>query len=306
MMNMAIFSKLKSALSKSSNKLSDGLSNIFVKRKLDDETLEELEELLIEADMGVHVATDIITELSKSKYNQEISEEEIREVLASYISNKLEPVAKPLEVQTEHTPHVILVVGVNGNGKTTTIGKLAHKWKNEGKSVMLAAADTFRAAASEQLKVWADRVEIPLMTGAVNSDPASLAYKAIEQARNERTDILMIDTAGRLQNQQNLMEELQKIVRVLKKQDETAPHTVLQVLDATTGQNALSQVELFKQAVDVTGLVLTKLDGSAKGGVAVALAKKFQIPVHFMGMGEQIDDLQPFDYKEFSSALCHK
>lgn len=313
---MALFSKLKSALNKSSGKLTEGISSIFTKRKLDEETLEELEELLIQSDMGVQVSADIIAQLAKQKFGQDVSGEEVTSFLADYISNLLAPAAKPLVLKSGK-PQVVLVVGVNGNGKTTTIGKLTSQWKAEGKKVMLAAADTFRAAAAEQLQIWAERCNAPLIRGGHESDPASIAYRAMQEAyRNSspidggsgirEADILLIDTAGRLQNKTQLMEELQKIVRIIQKVDPTAPHHVLQVVDATTGQNAISQVEAFNKMVKVTGLIITKLDGSAKGGIALALTKKFGLPIVYIGVGEGLDDLQPFDYKEFSAALCRK
>ncbi len=299
---MSFFSKLKNALSTSSNKISEGITGIFTKRKLDDETLEELEELLITADMGANVAASLVAALSKQKYNQEISDEEVKAILAAEIATMLAPVAIPLVVQA-HKPHVIMVVGVNGNGKTTTIGKLASIWKAEGKRVMLAAADTFRAAAAEQLQVWADRNAIELVRGEQGADPASVAHRAYEKAKVEGVDVLMIDTAGRLQNKSDLMQELQKILRVIQKIDANAPHSVIQVLDATTGQNALSQVSVFREMVGVTGLVVTKLDGTAKGGVVVALAKAHTLPIHAIGVGEGIDDLRPFSAEEFSRSL---
>jgi fused signal recognition particle receptor len=299
---MSFFSKLKNALSTSSNKISEGITGIFTKRKLDDETLEELEELLITADMGANVAASLVAALSKQKYNQEISDEEVKGILATEIAAMLAPVATPLVIQA-HKPHVIMVVGVNGNGKTTTIGKLASIWKAEGKRVTLAAADTFRAAAAEQLQVWADRNSIELVRGDQGADPASVAHRAYEKAKAEGVDVLVIDTAGRLQNKSDLMQELQKILRVIQKIDANAPHSVIQVLDATTGQNALSQVSIFKEMVGVTGLIVTKLDGTAKGGVVVALAKAHALPIHAIGVGEGIDDLRPFSADEFSQSL---
>lgn len=299
---MNFLTKLKSALGNSSSKISEGITGIFTRRKLDDETLEQLEELLVSADLGAATAAGIVANLAKSKYDQEISDEEVKEILAGDIAGLLRPYAKPLEI-APHKPHVVMVVGVNGNGKTTTIGKLTALWKAEGKHVMLAAADTFRAAASEQLQVWADRNGVDLVRGAPESDPASVAFQAYEKAKAAGCDILVIDTAGRLQNKSDLMQELQKIIRVIKKIDESAPHSIVQVLDATTGQNALSQVSIFKEMVGVTGLIVTKLDGSAKGGVIVALARAHSLPIHAVGVGEAIDDLRPFDADEFAKSL---
>lgn len=303
---MSWLGKLKGSLSKSSSKLQEGIANIFTKRPLDQAMLDQLEELLIESDMGVSVATDLVENFSRERFGKEVAPEEVRAALAGQVAELLTPVAKPLEIDPALKPHVVLVVGVNGNGKTTTIGKLASKLKAEGKSVMLAAADTFRAAAVEQLGVWAERCDLPLVKGAHEADPASVAYQALEQARAKGVDVLMVDTAGRLQNKANLMAELEKIIRVMKKLDEHAPHTVLQVLDATTGQNALSQVETFRQMVGVTGLIVTKLDGTAKGGVVVALAKKFGLPVHAIGVGEGIEDLNSFQASDFAAGLMEQ
>lgn len=291
---MSIFGRLGS-------KLSTGISDIFTKRKLDDEMLEELEELLIMADVGASNAAKIVNEFSQGRFDKEIAPEEVKEALAGEVSKLLDPVEKPLDFAA--TPHVVLVVGVNGNGKTTTIGKVASQLQADGKKVMLAAADTFRAAAVEQLQVWAGRVGCPIVTGAHEADPASVAFAAMERAKAEGMDVLMIDTAGRLHNKKNLMDELAKIRNVLRKQDETAPHSVIQVLDATTGQNAISQVDAFKELVDVSGLVITKLDGTAKAGIVVALAEKFGIPIHAIGVGEGIDDLKPFNAADFAKAL---
>lgn len=299
---MSFLTKLKSGLSKSSSKIGEGLKDVFVRKKLDSEALDELEELLISADLGVAAASRIIEQLSAKKFDAEITEEEMRQALADEIAAILEPYAKPLELG-ESKPHIMMVVGVNGNGKTTTIGKLTKGWQAEGKKVMLAAADTFRAAAIEQLQVWAERNDCAFVSGDIGGDPASVAYKAVEQAKAEGVDILLIDTAGRLQNKNDLMQELQKITRVIKKLDESAPHSVLQVIDATTGQNAISQVETFKEMIGVTGLAVTKLDGSAKGGVVVALAEKTKLPIHVIGVGEGIDDLQPFTAQDFAANL---
>lgn len=299
---MSFLNKLKSALSSSSTKISSGITQIFTHRKLDDETLEELEELLITSDMGASVAAGVVAELSRQKYNQEISEAEVKQIVAAHIAKLLEPVAKPLEI-LPHKPHVVMVVGVNGNGKTTTIGKLASVWKSEGKRVLLAAADTFRAAAAEQLQVWADRNGMELVRAEQGADPASVAHRAYAEAKAEGADVLVIDTAGRLQNKGDLMQELQKISRVIQKIDAIAPHSVLLVLDATTGQNALSQVSIFKELIGVTGLIITKLDGTAKGGVVVALAKAHGLPIHAVGVGEGIEDLKPFSAQAFAEGL---
>lgn len=299
---MSFLIKMKQALGKSSSKIGEGISDIFIKRKLDDATLEQLEELLIGADFGVATAASVVTSLSRQKYTQDITADEVKRALAEEISKLLEPYAKPLEVQP-HKPHVMMVVGVNGNGKTTTIGKLAHQWRAEGKSILLAAADTFRAAAAEQLQIWADRNQVELVKGEQGADPASVAFQAYEKAKAQAVDILVIDTAGRLHNKSDLMQELQKIIRVIKKVDGNAPHSVVQVLDATTGQNALSQVNIFKEMVGVTGLIVTKLDGSAKGGIIVALAKAHGLPIHAIGVGEGIDDLRPFNAQEFAESL---
>ncbi len=298
---MSIFSKLKSALSRSSGQLSEGITSIFTKEKLDAATLESLEELLITADLGVDASAHIVQAFGKEKFDKNISAEEAKRELAKHIS-ALFPADSAFTTGAAK-PFVIMMVGVNGNGKTTTIGKLAHQLQQDGKKVMLAAADTFRAAAAEQLEVWAARLNCPIVKGAPESDPAGVAYAALERAKKEHIDVLLVDTAGRLQNKTHLMDELKKIIRVIKKLDDTAPHSVMQVLDATTGQNALSQVEVFKQMVDVSGLIVTKLDGTAKGGVVVALAKKFNLPVYFIGVGESIDDLQPFSAQEFAENL---
>nr|WP_295827305.1 signal recognition particle-docking protein FtsY [uncultured Azospirillum sp.] len=297
------FAKLKEGLSKSSSKLTDGITSIFTKRKLDDEALEELEELLITADLGPATAAKVTAELARTRFGKEVSPEEVKSTLAAEVSKIVTPVAKPLVLDPALKPHVILVVGVNGTGKTTTIGKLARQFKAEGKSVMLAAGDTFRAAAVSQLKIWGERTGCPVVARDTGADAAGLAYDALERAKAEKVDVLLIDTAGRLQNKTGLMEELRKIVRVIKKLDETAPHTTLLTLDATTGQNAHSQVEIFRDMVNVNGLILTKLDGSARGGVLVSLAEKFKIPVHAIGVGEGVYDLRPFDADAFAKSL---
>ena len=272
------------------------------RRVLDDEMLESLEDLLIQADMGVETAARVAANLAEGRFGRKLSVAEIKDALAQEIARIMEPVARPLPIYPAR-PQVVLVVGVNGAGKTTTIGKLASQFRAAGKSVMIAAGDTFRAAAVEQLQVWGARAGVPVMTAPEGSDPASLAHDALSRARAEGVDLLMIDTAGRLQNRADLMEELAKILRVLRKLDPDAPHNTLLILDATTGQNALSQVEIFRKLADVSGLVMTKLDGTARGGVLVALADRFGLPIHAIGVGEQIDDLQAFDPEEFAAAL---
>ncbi|MEW5729551.1 MAG: signal recognition particle-docking protein FtsY [Pseudomonadota bacterium] len=297
------FGRMKAGLSKSSSRLTQGLADLFTKRKLDDEALEELEELLITADLGVATAARVTRRLAKSKFGQDVTAEEIKAALAEEIAEILEPVARPLELDPELRPHVVLVVGVNGSGKTTTIGKLAKRYKDEGRNVSLAAGDTFRAAAVEQLKVWGERTGCPVIARDTGADAAGLVFDAMKEARARGDDVLFIDTAGRLQNKTGLMEELAKVVRVIKKHDETAPHDVLLVLDATVGQNAHSQVEAFQEMVGVTGLVVTKLDGTARGGVVVALAEKFHLPVHAIGVGEKVDDLRPFSAEDFARGV---
>lgn len=297
------FSRLKAGLSKSSEGISTGITDIFTKAKLDEDTLENLEDLLISADLGVGTATKISDQLSKAKLDKNITAEEVRQVLATEIAKTLEAVAKPLVVSSDNKPHVIVMTGVNGSGKTTTIGKMASQMKAEGKSVMIAASDTFRAAAIEQLEVWGSRIGVPVVRSDVGSDPASVAYKAVEQAINSNVDVLFIDTAGRLQNRRELMEELEKIIRVISKKIPDAPHNTLLVLDATTGQNAVQQADVFSKSANITGLIMTKLDGSAKGGILVALAEKFAIPVHAIGVGEGVDDLQAFNPENFAKML---
>jgi fused signal recognition particle receptor len=298
------FSRLRDGLTKTSSRLSDGITSVFTQRKLDDDTLEELEDLLIQADLGVDTAVRITERLTAEKYDKEISPDEVREVLAAEVAKTLEPVARPLEIDDTLKPHVILVVGVNGTGKTTTIGKFARKFTDEGKSVILAAGDTFRAAAVEQLKIWGERVGAPVITRDIGADAAGLAYDALKQAREEARDVLMIDTAGRLQNKADLMAELEKIIRVIRKLDESAPHTVLLTLDATTGQNALQQVEVFKNIAGVTGIVMTKLDGTARGGILVSIAAQHALPVYAIGVGEGVNDLQAFEPDEFARAVA--
>ena len=272
------------------------------RRLVDDAMLESLEEVLIQADMGVETSMRVTANIAEGRFGKRISTRELKAALAGEVARIMEPVARPLPIYPKR-PQVVLVVGVNGSGKTTTIGKLASQFKAAGKSVVIAAGDTFRAAAVEQLQVWGQRAGVPVLTAPEGSDPASLAFDALTQAQAQGADLLLIDTAGRLQNRQDLMEELAKIVRVIRKVDATAPHNTLLVLDATTGQNALSQVEIFRKIADVTGLVMTKLDGTAKGGVLVALADRFGLPIHAIGVGEQIDDLAPFDPEDFAKAL---
>src|SRR5262245_59949119 len=298
------FQRLKAGLSKTSARLSDDIAGIFTKRKLDADTLQELEDLLIQADLGVDTAMRITQALAKGRYNKEIGTEEVRSVLAAEVARALTPVAKPLTVGGEHRPHVILVVGVNGTGKTTTIGKLAHRLAGEGRKVTLAAGDTFRAAAIDQLQIWGERTGAEVIARPVGADAAGLAFDALNRARENNSDVLLIDTAGRLQNKQALMDELEKVIRVLRKIDPTAPHQVLLVLDATTGQNALNQVEVFKDKAGVTGLIMTKLDGTARGGILVAISAKFGLPVHAIGVGEGVDDLSAFDAGEFARAIA--
>jgi fused signal recognition particle receptor len=298
------FQRLKSGLSRSSRELSDSITGIFTKRKLDEETLQDLEDVLIRADLGLETAMRITDTLSSGRYGKEVSGQEVRAVMAAEIEKVLGPVAKPLELDLSHKPHVILVVGVNGTGKTTTIGKLAAKLTHAGLKVTLAAGDTFRAAAIEQLKIWGERTKSTVVSSKLGADAAGLAFDAYEKAKTEGADVLIIDTAGRLQNKTELMDELAKIVRVLGKIDADAPHTVLQTLDATTGQNALNQVEIFRNIAGVNGLVMTKLDGTARGGILVAIAAKHKLPVYFIGVGEQIDDLEPFSAHEFAEAIA--
>jgi fused signal recognition particle receptor len=298
------FQRLKAGLTKTSAKLSEDIAGIFTKRKLDADTLLELEDLLIQADLGVETAMRITETLSKGRYNKEIAPAEVRAVLAAEVERVLTPVAKPLLLEGDHRPHVILVVGVNGTGKTTTIGKLAQRFVQEGKKVTLAAGDTFRAAAIDQLEIWGERTGAEVVARGVGADSAGLAFDALKRARENFSEVLLIDTAGRLQNKQALMDELEKVIRVLRKIDPEAPHHVLLVLDATTGQNALNQVEVFKDKAGVTGLVMTKLDGTAKGGILVAISAKFGLPVHAIGVGEGVEDLAAFDAGEFARAVA--
>jgi fused signal recognition particle receptor len=329
---MSFFKKLRDRMFRSSDKIADGLEALVAddtaqipdeavpeakpgligrligreadapRRVLDDAMLESLEELLIQSDMGVDTSLRVTANIAEGRFGKRISTTELRDALSAEIARIMTPVAKPLPLYPNR-PQVVLVVGVNGSGKTTTIGKLASQFKAAGKSVIIAAGDTFRAAAVEQLQVWGTRAGVPVLTAPEGSDPASLAFDALTKAQDDGADLLMIDTAGRLQNRADLMEELAKIVRVLRKKDPSAPHNTILVLDATTGQNALQQVEIFRKIADVTGLVMTKLDGTAKGGVLVALADKFGLPIHAIGVGEQIDDLAPFDPEDFARAL---
>jgi fused signal recognition particle receptor len=298
------FQRLKRGLSRSSKELSSSITGIFTKRKLDEDTLQELEDVLIRADLGMETAIRITDTLSAGRYGKDVSDEEVRGVMRAEIEKVLGPVAKPLELDLSHKPHVILVVGVNGTGKTTTIGKLAAKLRDANLKVWLAAGDTFRAAAIEQLHIWGQRTGSPVVSNKIGADAAGLAYDAFEKAKADGADVLIIDTAGRLQNRTELMDELAKIVRVLGKLDPEAPHTVLQTLDATTGQNALSQVEIFRNVAGVNGLVMTKLDGTARGGILVAIAAKHKLPVYFVGVGEQVADLEPFSATEFAAAIA--
>ncbi len=298
------FARLRAGLSRSSDKLGDSLSSVFTKSKLDDAMLEEIEEALIASDLGPAMAARVCAKLSAEKYDKAVTEAEVRQVVADEIERVLAPVARPLEVVAFPRPQTILVVGVNGSGKTTTIAKLAHLFQEQDYRVMLAAGDTFRAAAIEQLQVWGGRIGAPVIAGKVGADAAGLAYESLEKARVGGYDALIIDTAGRLQNKQGLMDELAKVKRVLSKLMLSAPHDVVLVLDATTGQNALNQIEVFKEVAGVTGLVMTKLDGTARGGVLVAAAERFKLPIHAVGVGETIDDLRPFDPRAFARALA--
>ncbi|MBX3579174.1 MAG: signal recognition particle-docking protein FtsY [Rhizobiaceae bacterium] len=298
------FRRMREGLSRSSRELSQNIAGVFTKRKLDEDTLQDLEDVLIRADLGMETAIRITDALSSGRYGKDISDAEVRQVMAEEVEKVLAPVARPLELDLSHKPHVILVVGVNGTGKTTTIGKLAAKLTAGGLKVTLAAGDTFRAAAIEQLKIWGERTGSTVVSSKHGADAAGLAFEAYEKARAERADVLIIDTAGRLQNKAELMAELEKIVRVLGKHDPDAPHTVLQTVDATTGQNALSQVEIFRNVAGVNGLVMTKLDGTARGGILVAIAAKHKLPVYFIGVGEQVDDLEPFSAHDFARAIA--
>jgi fused signal recognition particle receptor len=296
-------SRLRAGLGRSSSRIGDGLAGIFTGRRLDEAALQDLEEVLITADIGVATAARLTADFGKTRFGKEVAPDEVRAALAADIAAILEPVATPLEIDRARKPHVVLVVGVNGTGKTTTIGKLAKHYREAGHKVMLAAGDTFRAAGVSQLQLWGERVGCPVIARDTGADAAGLAYDALEAAREQGMDLLIVDTAGRLHNRADLMAGLEKIIRVLRKLDPEAPHSCLLVLDATTGQNAHAQVETFREITDVTGLIVTKLDGSAKGGVLVALAERFGLPVHAVGVGEGVDDLRPFEARAFADGL---
>ncbi len=302
-MALGFFSKLKEGLARSTQKIAQGITGVFNKRKLDDAALEDLEDILITADLGTEVAARIIANFRRTRFGREVSDDEIKTALAEEIAEILKPVAHPLIIDRTLKPHVVLVVGVNGTGKTTTIGKLAQQYRDLGLKPMLCAGDTFRAAAVEQLQVWGSRTGAPVISAAANADAAGLAFDALTRARQEDIDVLLVDTAGRLHNKVALMDELGKIIRVIKKQVPAAPHSILLVLDATTGQNAIQQVGVFREMVDITGLVVTKLDGSARGGIVVALAEAYGLPVHAVGVGEQAGDLRPFDPVDYARGL---
>jgi fused signal recognition particle receptor len=296
--------RLSGGLKRTSGSLGTAVADLVTKRKLDRAMLDDIEEVLLRADLGTEVAARIAAAVGVGRYDKAITADDVKGVVATEVEKVLSPVAKPLAIDGAQKPFVIVVVGVNGSGKTTTIGKLAAKFASEGRSVMLAAGDTFRAAAIEQLKVWGERTKSPVISGAQGSDSASLAFNALTEAKAQQRDVLLVDTAGRLQNKAELMNELEKVVRVIRKIDASAPHAVLLVLDATVGQNALSQVEAFHRIAGVTGLVMTKLDGTARGGILVALAEKFKLPVHFIGVGEGIDDLAAFTARDFAQAIA--
>ncbi|MCU4182626.1 signal recognition particle-docking protein FtsY [Bosea sp. BH3] len=296
--------RLTEGLSRTSSALTTGITDLFTKRKLDAGTLEDLEDILIQADLGLATSARIAKAVGEGRYDKQIEPSEVKAILAREVETILGPVALPLAIDATKKPFVILMVGVNGSGKTTTIGKLAAKLRAEGKSVMLAAGDTFRAAAIEQLRVWGERTGAEVVHGQQGADAAGLAFEALQKAKTNNTDVLLVDTAGRLQNKQGLMDELAKVVRVIRKQDASAPHAALLVLDATVGQNAISQVEAFRETAGVTGLVMTKLDGTARGGILVALAAQFGLPVHFIGVGESVDDLEPFSARDFARAVA--
>ena len=298
------WSRLHQGLARSSSAIGQGVADIFTKRKLSGDMLEDLEDVLVRADLGVAAASRIAALVGMGRYDKQIAPEEVRAILADEVESVLAPVAKPLVIDASKKPFVILVVGVNGSGKTTTIGKLTAKFHAEGKRLMLAAGDTFRAAAIEQLRIWGQRTGAQVIAREQGADAAGLAFDAIKAAQEQNIDVLLMDTAGRLQNRTELMDELEKIIRVMKKVDADAPHAVLLVLDATVGQNALSQVEIFGRVAGVTGLVMTKLDGTARGGILVAIAEKFGLPVHFIGVGEQADDLEPFEARDFARAIA--
>jgi len=302
-MALGFFSRLKEGLSRSTQKLTEGLGAVLTRRKLDEAALQDLEDALVGADLGTDVAARIIATFRRTRFGSDVTDAEIRAALAEEIAAILRPVALPLVIDRGLKPHVVLLVGVNGTGKTTTIGKLAQSYAEQGLRSMLVAGDTFRAAAVEQLQVWGERTGAPVVAGSPGADPAGLAFDALARARAEGIDVLLVDTAGRLHNKSVLMEELRKIIRVMRKQDAAVPHSVLLVLDATTGQNALQQVNVFKDMVDVTGLVVTKLDGSARGGIVVALAQEFGLPVHAVGVGEKASDLRAFDAMDYARGL---
>ena len=301
---MSWLKKLTSGLSKTSARVTSSLSSLLGRSSIDAASIEEVEDALIAADLGTAAAARLAERVRRHKFDGEVTAPALAGALADGITEILDPVAAPLVPQAGNRPHVVLLVGVNGSGKTTTAGKLAQQWRREGRSVMLAAGDTFRAAAIEQLQIWGERTGTEVIAGTQGGDAAALAYQALERARSQGTDVLIIDTAGRLQNRTELMDELAKIVRVIRKLDETAPHDSVIVLDGTVGQNALSQVSAFQDIADVSGLIVTKLDGSARGGVVIALAEQFQLPVHAVGVGEGADDLQPFEARDFANALA--
>ena len=296
--------RLSNGLKRTSSSLGTAVADLVTKRKLDRAMLDDIEDVLLRADLGTAVAARIADAVGTGRYDKAISADEVKDVVATEVEKVLAPVAKPLEIDAGKKPFVILVVGVNGSGKTTTIGKLSQKFAFERRKVMLAAGDTFRAAAIEQLKVWGERTKTPVIAGAQGSDSASLAFNALTAAKEQNIDVLLIDTAGRLQNKAELMAELEKIVRVLGKLDPDAPHTVLQTLDATTGQNALNQVEIFRNVAGVNGLIMTKLDGTARGGILVAISAKHKLPVYFIGVGEGVEDLEPFEAEDFAHAIA--
>ena len=297
------FQRLAGGLKRSSDQIAGGIASVFTKKKLDQAMLDELEDILIQADFGVDMAQSVTEALRRDRFDRDIAAEDVRAILAAEVEKTLTPVAHPLDIDAAHKPFVILMVGVNGSGKTTTIGKLASLLRSSGKSVMLAAGDTFRAAAIEQLQVWGQRTGAPVVSRPAGSDASGLAFDALTEAKAAGSDVLIIDTAGRLQNRDELMSELEKIIRVIKKVDPTAPHATLLTLDATTGQNALNQVEIFGKRAGVTGLVMTKLDGTARGGILVAIARRFGLPVHFIGVGEGVDNLEPFAAGDFARAI---
>jgi len=296
--------RLTGGLKRTSSSLGSAVADLVTKRKLDRAMLDDIEDVLLRADLGTEVASRIAAAVGVGRYDKTITADDVKTVVATEVEKVLAPVAKPLEIDQAKKPFVILVVGVNGSGKTTTIGKLAAKLAADGRKVMLAAGDTFRAAAIEQLKIWGERTKSPVIAGAQGSDSASLAFNALSAAREQKLDVLLVDTAGRLQNKAELMNELEKVVRVIRKVDASAPHAVLLVLDATVGQNALSQVEAFHRTAGVTGLVMTKLDGTARGGILVALAERHRLPVHFIGVGEGVDDLAAFTARDFANAIA--